>query len=574
MGVRKSISESEFSDNDEISNDDDAGSLSEEEPEDRSDAGTDAADSSTRPGRMSHYKKPKISKKTSHFYYSIHKKEPPKAKGKAPAKGRNFGKLSQLKNMSLDILFELSRVSKQFRSLFASKGSRHIWIAAKRNLATGMPECPADLSEPQYISLMFEHNCQVRGIHNLYTYALSLPASQACGKNRAPKTDYALRVRFCGHCFDENTENGRNNAYYFPEIESVVVRYKELESDGIALATFVQEHKETAAQMMKVRARARTLGTNLIKVLQMKDANTLTQWAEDNKFNKAQEDITRMKSRRASIENKLEELGWDRKDFPKPRNYEWSKLLDQPRELTPRIWKLIQPKLEALISARKEEIAKEEMRERSVLRRAELKPIWEKHLMEMGEQDRPNIMPHYLDVAEFAPIKNVLYENEAREPFTQSRWDTVIECLPTEIDTFRTKVIYTLTKRLEADKPNGLGWEKTFVLQSPDLEEAADHVVLERASTLFRCFHYACRETLPGITGILEHEHLNKSAWNHICGKLGGIPHSKAAVQMILKTLQLPENSTFEAVCAYDGNLVCLCGHPQHREPKTFLELV
>ncbi|KAF7971573.1 hypothetical protein HWV62_20822 [Athelia sp. TMB] len=557
MGVRKSISQSEFSENDEIDDEDYAGSLSEEEPEDHSVAGT---------SRLSHYKKPKISQKKSRSRYKIQKNDSPKDKGKAPAKGRNFGKLSQLKNMSLDILFELSRVSKQFRSLFASKGSRHIWAEAKRNLATEMPECPADLSEPQYISLMFEHNCQ------------------ACGKNRAPKTDYALRVRFCGHCFDENvlkgtkilknlpnvsdtvfqlvprsrlklsnrsflshafdsTENGRNNAYYFPEIESVVERYKELESDATALATFVQEHKETASQMMKAR-----------------DANILTQWAEDHKANKVQEDTRRMKNRRASIEKKLEELGWDRKDFPKTRNYEWSKLLDQPRELTPRI--------------RKEETAKEELRERSVLRRTEFKSIWEKYSMKVGEQGRPSIMPHYLDAAEFGSIKNVLYENEAREPFTQSRWDTLIDCLPDEISTFRTRVINTLAKRLEANKPASPSWEKPFILQSPDPEEAAEHDILERASSLFRCYHYSCKKIFHGVTGILEHTHFNNLAWSNICGRLSGNSNSKAAVQMILKTLQLPEGSTFEAVCVYDGKLVCLCGHPKHREPKTFLELV
>ena len=80
----------------------------------------------------------------------------------------------------LDIL-QLSRVSKHFRSTFASQGSRHIWVAARcflsahnrvydlcltravncRKNISGMPDCPQDLSEPQYASLMFEHNCQV-----------------------------------------------------------------------------------------------------------------------------------------------------------------------------------------------------------------------------------------------------------------------------------------------------------------------------------------------------------------------------------------------------------------------------
>ena len=59
----------------------------------------------------------------------------------------------------LDIL-QLSRVSQHFRSTFASKHSRHIWVAARRNIS--MPECPSDLTELQYASLMFEQTCQVR----------------------------------------------------------------------------------------------------------------------------------------------------------------------------------------------------------------------------------------------------------------------------------------------------------------------------------------------------------------------------------------------------------------------------
>src|SRR5882762_4357344 len=59
----------------------------------------------------------------------------------------------------LDIL-HLSRVSKHFRLTFASKHSRHIWVAARQNIS--MPECPSDLTEPQYAALIFEPTCQVR----------------------------------------------------------------------------------------------------------------------------------------------------------------------------------------------------------------------------------------------------------------------------------------------------------------------------------------------------------------------------------------------------------------------------
>jgi hypothetical protein len=61
----------------------------------------------------------------------------------------------------LDIL-HLSRISKHFRSTFGSRHSRHIWITARQNMA--IPDCPFDLTELQYASLMFEQTCQVRFI--------------------------------------------------------------------------------------------------------------------------------------------------------------------------------------------------------------------------------------------------------------------------------------------------------------------------------------------------------------------------------------------------------------------------
>jgi hypothetical protein len=42
-----------------------------------------------------------------------------------------------------------------------SRTSRTIWKNARSNVE-GLPDCPGDLSEPQYASLLFEHVCQVR----------------------------------------------------------------------------------------------------------------------------------------------------------------------------------------------------------------------------------------------------------------------------------------------------------------------------------------------------------------------------------------------------------------------------
>ncbi|KZP22842.1 hypothetical protein FIBSPDRAFT_952413 [Athelia psychrophila] len=62
--------------------------------------------------------------------------------------------------------------------------------------------------------------------------------------------------------------------------------------------------------------------------------------------------------------------------------------------------------------------------------------------------------------------------------------------------------------------------------------------------------------------------------WTDICGRVSGDLDTGPVVQIILKALQLPEESTFEELRAFDGKLVCLCGHPSHRQPKNFVALV
>lgn len=104
----------------------------------------------------------------------------------------------------LDIL-NLSRVAKSFRLTFASQRSRHIWIAVRRNIAPEMPECPHDLTEAQYASLMFENHCQVGAIlqcdsDRISSVLIRNNNHKACGTSQGTKTDFSLRVRFCEPC--------------------------------------------------------------------------------------------------------------------------------------------------------------------------------------------------------------------------------------------------------------------------------------------------------------------------------------------------------------------------------------
>ena len=57
-------------------------------------------------------------------------------------------------------ILQLSRTSLEICATLVSKNTaNHIWITARWMI--GIPECPPNLSEPQYAALVFEHTCFV-----------------------------------------------------------------------------------------------------------------------------------------------------------------------------------------------------------------------------------------------------------------------------------------------------------------------------------------------------------------------------------------------------------------------------
>ncbi|KAJ3514172.1 hypothetical protein NLJ89_g2520 [Agrocybe chaxingu] len=80
------------------------------------------------------------------------------------------GLLQQLPEMPLDMVYEifsqlnpldilnLSRTTKELRKMLLNRSSIFIWRRSRENIE-GLPECPKDLSEPQYADLVFGRNC-------------------------------------------------------------------------------------------------------------------------------------------------------------------------------------------------------------------------------------------------------------------------------------------------------------------------------------------------------------------------------------------------------------------------------
>ncbi|KAI0739580.1 hypothetical protein C8Q80DRAFT_189493 [Daedaleopsis nitida] len=73
--------------------------------------------------------------------------------------------------------------------LLRSRDSLRCWQAALSSVS-GLPPCLEDMSAPFYVALIFDDNCM------------------ECGQTGSYFVDYALGVRFCGTCFENQVVQG------------------------------------------------------------------------------------------------------------------------------------------------------------------------------------------------------------------------------------------------------------------------------------------------------------------------------------------------------------------------------
>ena len=96
-------------------------------------------------------------------------------------------------------LLALSRMFKALRGILMTKSVRYIWKQARLNL-NDFPDCPDDLNEVQFASLVFGTFCDVR----FYPWTVNY-LSQYCNKWKGRGVIWSNRRRCCGPCIQ-----GRN----------------------------------------------------------------------------------------------------------------------------------------------------------------------------------------------------------------------------------------------------------------------------------------------------------------------------------------------------------------------------
>ncbi|KAI5122622.1 hypothetical protein M0805_008711 [Coniferiporia weirii] len=256
-------------------------------------------------------------------------------------KNSNIGRLEMIMEMPVEIfceiavnltphdLLNLARSSKSLRGFLMTKDSKLVWRTARESV--GLPECPPDLSEPQFADLLYCKGCYF------------------CTASRAQTLHFPFRLRLCKNCSEKrlNLLSFVARAYSFLDVklyyvnqaEEVFTKYHSFKSD-LELQLYVQDRKALVASIMD-------------------NSKKVSEWIQFEKSRRQAEQRIVSKKREEKIQDNLRALGYSDMDLdPSPLDgndllSKWRKLVREPKMLTDRIWKNVLPHLKGLIAERR-----------------------------------------------------------------------------------------------------------------------------------------------------------------------------------------------------------------------------
>ncbi|KAI1783155.1 hypothetical protein LXA43DRAFT_1047721 [Ganoderma leucocontextum] len=500
----------------------------------------------------------------------------------------------------LDVL-RMARASMAFRKMLMSRTSRHIWIASRRNAVPPLPECPNNLSEPRYAAVLFERTCQ------------------NCGASRSMNVDYAVFVRLCDNCWMARVRKGGvlaydSGLYYDPDFMKLVFSllpsapyevYKPFTSNPLARTTGDRPIKQNehmfyhesefdtiAGEYRKLCSGASTGSMKQFLVQHRIDTRvrlTIFEWENQTRVSRG-EDLKQAKSeRRIAIEEKLCDLGFEPKDFPSG-NKEFDKMLDQPRNLTTRIWNNIRPKLLELLRDEQERRETAAFNRTWSFRRAVLSQHYQRFLDNRRDLDvwERMIFPRFEEAVKTPVMTNLLISARPNEHVSQEQFGAVEPEIIVDVADATAKVRRTLVRLLRGEAVEGRVSSSAATKQKastpateskrkdkgkaradcPDQRPAGDDstgedieaakALLEQLSSLFVCEHPTCklcqsmggRPFLMSFLGVLEHQSLHSpthGTWDDIAVAVAD-PTWHARMPDLLDAIGLPQDSKLSAV--------------------------
>ncbi|EUC60915.1 hypothetical protein RSOL_375800 [Rhizoctonia solani AG-3 Rhs1AP] len=290
-----------------------------------------------------------------------------------PHKKRILDKRSfaTLADMPLDIFIEvaayllpidiisLARLTKSTRIMLMHRSSIHVWHASMRNIQ-GLPDCPPDLSEPYFLSLIFMKKCS------------------ACGVSTRARLDETLRVRFCGPCRTEHLVHGAGvprELEKFLHWSTRLTPPQRRSGDYILRVEYeaiMVEHKQIMQAQSEKALKEWTTEKEAIKDRQRRETDDLTRFMEALETDRQKERKATSEARWIEVPRRLQEMGWEPgdMDFTQAgftRQQEWRALVLQPKPITDRVWARLIPKLIPLLEInRKQRLRRESWRRKDV----------------------------------------------------------------------------------------------------------------------------------------------------------------------------------------------------------------
>ncbi|TDL27050.1 hypothetical protein BD410DRAFT_783204 [Rickenella mellea] len=350
-------------------------------------------------------------------------------------KGKICGRLAVLPSMPLDILLEifghlrpidllqLSRANKALNKIMMSNSGVSLWKAARRNIPA-FPETPGDMSDAEWVHLIFETNCHGPG----------------CKKKGIRKIDWALRIRGCERCWKENVVWSGRFAQQFPELELEVMQLLPYSSTGgwayrylsnnqfywrpaiLALSKVLDEYTKNI-QLRKPGAEA---AVNAFRKVQAARAETAVKYASVCKAWESDAADNRRKTLQILSDDRIHEvsarfmnLGWSSEHVEELKRHN---LVRQSKELTERVWVNIRPQLE-----------KELQKRRYNRRRTDICILFEDYLVKNWGDGLRNLFWGIIDMIDIASLKDIV-KTDGTHDLSPNELDQCRDLLPAWAD--------------------------------------------------------------------------------------------------------------------------------------------
>ncbi|KAF5324810.1 hypothetical protein D9611_004188 [Ephemerocybe angulata] len=444
----------------------------------------------------------------------------------------------------LDLL-QLSRTSKSLREILMSRSSVSVWMSARANIEA-LPDCPFDMSEPEYASLVFETHCHY------------------CFANNVQTVIWEARMRCCKRCGGTMYTHWVNLVKEkVPDVlQSIVPSTHEFTTGTVYPHTEKKYSLEQAVVLTVEMARMDEESQALWFWNKKKEYDRIVEHAElcreflsgrHTRRNRELEDA-RLKRTNSVIE-KLTALGWG-EEIEKMSKYRLTehKHVKIPKDLTERAWQKIEADMIAFMQDVREKRLVKEKNKIMTSRCALMKQMYANFV---ASQPMHSILPGVADFATMPELRAILENPDLDATVTLEDFDIGAEKM----------LEFSAKWREEKDKA------LLDILRQSSLGSMASKEMLSRATTLFNCktcsvpvsypriLVHTCNFTrnveMPDPSNIFER--LRAEPWN-----LGGdrVSFHEAAhkrAKYVLKALSLDPEISVDDMNEANPFVECYC---------------